>query len=142
MAQVTIAKVVESSSSLVLRVDLLSDGTGELKNYVILSPSGLVPPKTNNIPAFRLLQVWYGMVWFDVTIKTGTVTPAVIWTLARDCASHVDFRHFGGLIDPVVYTNPLAVDTGILTFSTNGFLPVGSAGSLVLEIGKTSRASA
>ena len=82
------------------------------------------------------------MVWFDVTFKTGTITPAVLWTLARDCDSYVDFRHFGGLIDPVVYTLPLAVDTGILTISTNGFLPIGSAGSIVLEIVKTNQASA
>lgn len=142
MAQVTVKKIVEGPSQLLLRVDLLSDGTGELKNQPILSPSDLVPPKTNNIPAFRIMQIWYGMVWFDVTFKTGTITPAVLWTLARDCDSYVDFRHFGGLIDPVVYTLPLAVDTGILTISTNGFLPIGSAGSIVLEIVKTNQASA
>src|ERR1035437_9848155 len=120
MAQVTVRKVVEGQSQLVLRVDLLSDGTGELRNYVILSPSDLNPVMPNNIPAFRLTQAWYGMVWFDVTFKAGIVTPSTLWTLARDGANHIDFRSFGGLIDPAVYSNPLPDDSGKLTISTNG----------------------
>ena len=141
MAQVTVRKVVEGQSHLVLRVDLLSDGTGELANYVILSPSDLNPSMPNSIPAFRLMQAWYGMVWFDVTIGVGTVLPAPLWTLARDCDSHVDFRSFGGLIDPNVYNVQPPDDNGKLTFSTNGFAVVGSAGSIVLELRKTNQAS-
>lgn len=142
MSQVTITKVVEGSSHLVLRVDLLSDGTGELENYVILSPSDLSPPFPNNVPAFRIMQVWYGLVWFNVTFKAGTIVPSVLWTLARDCDSHTDFRSFGGLIDTAVYTNPLEDDNGKLTISTSNFAPVGSAGSIVLELRKTNQVSA
>lgn len=141
MSQVVVRKVTEGSSSLVLRVDLLSDGTGELENYVILSPSDLNPAMPNDIPAFRLMQAWCGMVWFDFTLKAGTVIPATIWTFARDCDNHVDFRSFGGLIDPNAYNNPPSDDNGKLTISTNDFNIVGSAGTIVLELRKTNQAS-
>ena len=141
MSQVTIRKIVEGQAHLVLRVDLLSDGTGELKNYVILSPSDLNPPMPNDIPAFRIMQMWYGCVWFDFTLKAGTVMPAMLWTVARDCDSHVDFRCFGGLIDPNVYNMPPSDDSGRLTISTNGFTSAGSVGSIVIELRKTNQAS-
>jgi len=141
MGQVLVRKVNEGSSHVVIRVDLLSDGTGELENYVILSPSDLRPPFRNVIPAFRVRQMWYGMVWFDITLKTGTIVPTVLWTIARDCDSHVDFRSFGGLLDAAVYSNPTPDDDGKLSISTNGFAPVGSAGSLVIELAKTNQAS-
>lgn len=142
MGQVTVQKVVEGQSHLVLRVDLAGDGTGELENYVILSPMDLNPPKRDVIPAFRIMQIWYGMVWFDVTFKAGSVVPRTLWALARDCDSHVDFRSFGGLIDPVAYTSPTADDDGKLLMSTNGFNVAGSAGTIVLELRKTNQASA
>lgn len=142
MGQVTVRKVVEGPSQITIRVDMLSDGTGELENYVILSPEDLVPrPVPLNIPAFRLTQAWYGTVWFDVTVKVGTVIPSPIWTFARDTGPHVDFRSFGGLIDPAVYSNPLPDDDGKLTISTNDFNVAGSIGTLVLELRKTNQAS-
>jgi hypothetical protein len=141
MGQVTVSKVVEGPSHIVIRVDLASDGTGELSDYVVLSPTDLIPRVKNNVPAFRLMQVWSSMIWFDVVLKVGVVTPSVLWTLARDTDNHVDFRSFGGLVDPIVYTNPLAADDGKLTISTNDFLQVGSRGVLVLELRKTNQAS-
>ena len=142
MGQVVVRKVTEGPSHLVLRVDLAGDGTGELVDYVILSPLDLNPPLRNVVPAFRIMQIWYGMVWFDVTIKAGTVVPSVLWTLARDCDSHTDFRSFGGLIDPAVYGPASPDDDGKLTLSTSGFAVAGSAGTLVLELRKTNQASA
>ena len=142
MAQVTVRKVVEGQSHLVLRVDLLSDGTGELTDYVILSPSDLNPAKPNNIPAFRIMQVWCGLVGFSLTLKTGTLAPSVLWTLSSSHDSHVDFRSFGGLIDAAVYDNPPSDDDGKLTISTSSFGIAGTAGSFVLELRKTNQASA
>ena len=141
MAQVTVRKIVEGQSHLVLRVDLLSDGTGELNDYVILSPSDLVQSFPNNRPAFRLMQVWYGFAEFDVTLKTGTLLPGVLWTMARAADSHTDFRSFGGLVDPKVYDNPPAADDGKLTVSTIGFATAGSIGTFVLELRKTNQAT-
>lgn len=142
MGQVTVTKIVEGPGHLVIKVDLLSDGTGELDNYVILSPSDLVPPRPNNAPAFRIMQVWYGMVWFDVTLKAGTINSKVLWTLARDADSHTDFRSFGGLVDTAAYNSPPSDTDGKLTISTNDFNVIGSAGSLVIELRKTNQASA
>ena len=108
---------------------------------MILSPSDLNPRMPDNIPAFRLMQVWYGLVWFDVTFKTGVIIPTPIWTLARDCDSHTDFRSFGGLIDRAAYDKPPSDDNGKLTISTNGFAVAGSRGTLVLELRKTNQAT-
>ena len=137
MAQVTTVKVVEGNAHLVIRFNFLSDGTGELVNYPLLAPSELFPPRPNNKPAFRIMQAWYGMVWFDMTLQAGTLMPVTLWTLARDCDSHTDFRCFGGILDQNVYAVPSSDDNGILTVTTNGFQPLGSAGTLVLELRKT-----
>lgn len=142
MAQVTIIKVVEGPSNITIRVNLLSDGSGELVNYPILAASDLNPPFPNKSPSFRLAQAWYGMVWFDATLSTGTLSPVTLWTFARDCDSHVDFRSFGGLVDQNVYLNPPVVDDGILLLSTNNFATTGSQGTLVLSLVKTNTVSA
>lgn len=138
MAQVTTIKVVEGDSNLVLRVNLQSDGSGELVNYPLLSPSDLNPPRQNNAPAFRITQLWWGLVWFDVTFSTGTLSPVDLWTIARDSQAHVDFRSFGGLVDQNVYSSPPVVDDGVLLLSTNGFAVPGSRGSIVIRLSKTS----
>jgi hypothetical protein len=136
MPQVTPIKVTESDSYLTIRFNLLSDGSGELVNVPILAPADLVPPRKNNQPAFRILEAWYGMVWFDFTLSTGSLAPVDIWTFARDCDSHIDFRRFGGPIDQNVYASPPVVDDGVLMISTNGFV-AGSRGSVILCLAKT-----
>lgn len=141
MSQVTITKVVEGDSHLVARFDFLSDGvTGELDKYVILSPSDLIPPRKNNATAFRIVQVWYGLARFDIVFGYGTLTPRPCWTLARDCDSHTDFRCFGGIMDYA--TAPPSDVDGKLWVTTIGFAPVGSSGTVVLELRKTNTASA
>lgn len=137
MAQVTTQKVVEGSSHLVIRINLLSDGSGELINYPILSPSDLKPPRKNNKPTFRIMQAWYGLVWFDVTVYAGTLVPVTLWTFARDCDSHIDFRSFGGVLDQNVYSVPPSDDSGILNITTNGFAQLNSQGTIVLELRET-----
>lgn len=141
MAQVTVIKTVEGPSNIIIRVTMLSDGTGELVNYPILAGADLDPSRLGVRPLFNIRQAWYSMVWFDFTLYAGTTFPAPLWTFARDCDSHIDFRSFGGILDPNVYLKPPPVDDGVLTISTNNFAPVGSQGSLVLEIQKTNYAS-
>ena len=81
MAQVTTRKVVEGLNNLVLHVFMQSDGvSGELSNYVLLSPSDLEPP-LKALPTFRIMQIWYSMVWFDITFLFGGATPRPVWTL-------------------------------------------------------------
>ena len=137
MAQVTTVKVTESDSSLVLRVNLLSDGSGELVNFPFLSPSDLNPPRPPNAPTFRIMELWYGAVWFDFTLLAGTLSPVVLWTVARDCDSHNCFEEFGGILDQNVYASPPVVDDGALLISTNGFAQAGSQGTIVLRLRKT-----
>ena len=133
MAQVAVTKIVEGPSNIIIRATFLGDGTGELTNQVILSPSDLLPPRRNIKPAFRISQLWYGLVWFDVTLGFGTLQPNQVWTIARDCDSHCDFRSFGGLSDET--TQPPGDMNGQLWVSTNGLL-LGSQGSIVLELRK------
>jgi len=134
MPQVTVTKLVEGDAHVVIRVDMLGTLPGELTNYVILSPSDLSPPRKNTANTFRIMQLWYGCVWFDVVLGFGTLSPQLVWTIARDCDSHNDFRSFGGLLD---YNKTPPVDEdGRLWLSTNGF-GVGSKGNLVIELRKT-----
>lgn len=135
MPQVTVDKIVEGAASLILRVNLLNDdSSGELSNHVIVSPSDCSPALPNTKPAFRIMQVWYGLVWFDVSLSFGTLQPVPIWTLARDTNNHIDFRSFGGLVD--TRKIPPADENGKLTITTNGFSTLGAQGSFVIELRK------
>ena len=133
MAQVTVTKMVEGPSNIIIKLGILGDGTGELSNQVVLSPSDLIPARRNIKPAFRISQLWYGMVWFDVTLGFGTLIPVPVWTIARDSDSHTDFRSFGGLTDES--TQPPGDQNGELWVSTNG-LVLGSQGSIIIELRK------
>jgi hypothetical protein len=135
MAQVTTRKVVEGLNNLVLHVFMESDGlSGELDNYVLLSPADLIPPLPATKPTFRIMRVWYSMVWFDITFKYGGLQPRPVWTLARDAANYLDFRSFGGISD--YGTEPPSDQTGKLLISTNGFAAAGSQGSMTIEFRK------
>lgn len=137
MAQVTVIKAVEGPSTIVIRVNLVSDGSGELVNVPILAPLDCVPtPQANVTPAFNIRQAWWGFVWFDVTIFSGTLAPSQIWTFARDTENHIDFRSFRGMLDQNAYITPPVVDNGILNITTNNFGTLGSQGTLVLELQK------
>ena len=134
MSQVTVKKVVEGSSSVIIRVDFNGDGSGELVNQIILSPSDLVPVRLNNKPAFRIMQVWYGLVLFDLFVGFGGVTPEYVWTFGKDTGTHVDFRSFGGLVDNT--TSPPSDTSGGIVLSTNGFTTTGARGNVVMELKK------
>lgn len=136
MSQVTVVKAVEGEKHVIIRLYLQSDGSGELVNYPFFSPSDCNPPLSNNQPTFRLMQLWASSVWFDASFSAGTLVPVPLWTHAKDCDFHVDFRAFGGIWDQNVYVTPPPDDMGVLTITTNGFAPLGSRGSFVLELRK------
>ena len=145
MPQVSVRKLVEGASHVVIRVDMLNDdSSGELTQQVILAPADCSPPlPASNIylrqPAFRIMQLWYGCVWFDVVLGMNTLQPKACWVIAKDCDSHNDFRSFGGLVDPIFYEPPpyLQEDSdGKLWISTNGFNVLGSTGTVVIELRK------
>lgn len=132
MAQVTTRVITESDSYVTLLVNLSSDGTGELENEVLFTPAEASPPMLPR-PAFRIWQVWYQMVWFDVELTFAGIEPQPALTLARDTENYMDLRQFGGLIDTV--DNPPLDKNGNLLISTNGFV-LGSKGTLVLQLRK------
>ena len=137
MAQVTTTKLVEGPSTVIVKVDLLNnDNTVELEDFVFFSPSDLSPLLPNGKPAFRIMQIWYDFSSFDLTIKSGSVTPYTFWTFSKDTTNHIDFRSFGGLTDPTTHAAPPADVSGKLTISTKGFNPAGSLGSFILELRK------
>ena len=136
MSQVSVAKITESESNIVISVQIQGDGTGELNKFVILSPSDLVPSRPNNDATFRILEIWYGLAWFDVVLGFGTVLPQQAWTLARDGQNHICLEEFGGMLDPNALITPPPDDNGRLWISTNG-LVLGSKGSMALELRKT-----
>lgn len=132
MTQVTITKIVEGENHLVFRMNFLGDGSGELTNEVVLSPSDLVPTRENNKPCFRIMQVWYGL-GFDATFGYGTLQPEAVLTITKNSGSHTDFRSFGGLRDKD--TVPPGDENGKLWVITTG-LTAGARGLVVLELRK------
>lgn len=136
MPQVTTTKIVEGEAHVVIKVDMVADGSGELFNFPFFWPSDCNPVRPNNRPAFRIQQIWAGLVWFDIAIASSSFQPYPLWTFARDCDSHVDFRSFGGIYDMDALVNPTPVNDGALVMSTNGFDVAGSQGTVVLEIRK------
>ena len=131
---ITTRKLVEGKTTLLLHVTLESDGLqGELNNEIIISPSDLIPALPA-LPALRIMQLWYQMSWFDVVLKYGGAVPRQVLTLTRDTGNHIDFRFFGGLSD--VPTVPPSDMNGKLLVSTNGYSPLGSVGTIILELKK------
>ena len=134
MAQVVITKLDEGPANLVLHVLLQSDGaSGELVNELIISPAMLDPPLDAS-PHLIVMEVWYGMVWFDITLLWGDLVPRPFLVLSRDSGEHSDYHRFGGLPDKG--QSPPAGENGNLLISTNGFGQAGSQGSLVIEFRK------
>ena len=147
MPQVTVKKTAEAASHVIIRVDLLNDDSqpAELNKWVIFTADMCSPPLPINnprmaMPTFRIMQMWYGMVWFDFTVGFGTLQPEIGWTVSRDCDSHIDFRSFGGVVDPAVYDTPAGAppddDNGAIWLSTNGFANQGAQGSIIMDLKK------
>jgi hypothetical protein len=111
-----------------------SDGvSGELEDYVLLTPADLEPPLAAN-PALRIQRVWYSFNQFDATLKFGGIAPMPVWVLARASNTEFDFTRFGGISD--YNTVPPADKNGQLLISTTGYGPLGAQGSLVFEFRK------
>lgn len=132
------------SKTLLLHVYLESNGSdGELDKYVLADPELYDSVFTNRIiqrnMKLTLTQVWYSFNWFDGLISFDQLNPVPCWLLPRDASNYADFRYFGGLAHRVVdpQTNQVNDRTGKLLLSTSGFAPLGSTGTMVLEIRKS-----
>ena len=128
------------SKSLIVHVYLESDGVeGELTNYVLIDPDVDYPEdlgSRNPRPVVR--QVWHSFGWFDGLLSFDDLVPAPSWLLQRDSASYSDFRYFGGIKER--YEDPDTKEgsdrTGKVLLTTTDFAPLGSTGTMVLEIWK------
>ena len=110
-------------------VYLESDGVeGELTNLVLLDPRADLSPVADQV---SILQIWYSFAWFDGLLTFDDLVPYPSWSLNRDAGNYLDFRYFGGLKDRAGIDH-----TGKLFFSTTGFTPVGSKGTVVIEVKK------
>ena len=138
----TILKTVlqNGSKSLILHLYLESDGNeGELTNYVIFDPrTDLDEGAATRHPRPVVRQIWHSFAWFDGLLAFDDLVPAPSWLLQRDSASYTDLRYFGGIKER--YIDPKDKDssdrTGKVLLTTTDFAPLGSMGTLVLEIWK------
>jgi hypothetical protein len=138
----TIKKTIlqNGSKSLIMHIYLESDGNeGELVNYPIVDPDTDYDQNRgprNARPVVR--QVWHSFAWFDGLLAFDDLVPAPSWLLQRDSASYTDLRFFGGIKER--YVAPQDKDssdrTGKVLLTTTDFAPLGSTGTLVLEIWK------
>lgn len=135
VAQVTTEVVTEGPSSLVLRVGLLSDGTGELVNFPFWTSAASTPPLPPSSVHYVIRQIWYGLAGFDAVLSQDVITPVPIWTLVRNMGVYQDFRFFGGF--RLNKTIPPFDSSGGLLLSTNNFgLQPGSFGHFILDLQK------
>lgn len=128
------------SKSLLLHIYLESDGNeGELVNYPIFDPrTDLDEGVAIRYARPTVRQIWHSFAWFDGLLSFDDLIPSPSWVLHRDAASYTDLRYFGGIKER--YTEPKdkasSDRTGRVLLSTNDFAPLGSQGTMVLEIWK------
>jgi hypothetical protein len=133
------------SKSIVFFVYMESDGNeGELVNYPIIDPAkDYVDENGNQLAGSKdirpvVTQVWHSFSWFDALLSFDALTPAPSWFLARDASNYVDLRYFGGLKERfTIPQDKFSSDrTGKLLITTSGFAPLGSMGTMVIELRK------
>ena len=141
MANKIIKTILQNGSkSLIMHIYLESDGNeGELVNYPIVDPEVDYPEdlgSRNPRPVVR--QIWSSLAWFDGLLSFDDLVPAPSWLIQRDGPGYTDLRYFGGLKER--YEEPDNKDgsdrTGKVLLTTTDFAPLGSTGTIVLEIWK------
>lgn len=146
--KVTKTILMNGTKSVIAQYYFESDGVaGELQNYILIDTqtlqdepredfSGYSPQPTVTL---RLSQVWWGFSWFDGMLSyTDPTGPSPFWVLPRDNTNYMDFRYFDGIPDGVIMG--IAQQDQAWTqvaFSTNGFAPAGSVGTMVVEFRKS-----
>ena len=138
---VTKTVIANGSKSVILHVYLESDGNeGELVNYPIFDPADDLPEGDLN-PMGRLTvrQVWHSFSWFDGLLTFDELSPIPSWNFARDGDQYSDFRYFGGIKERYegVKDKDANDRTGKLLLTTTDFAPLGSIGTMVIEIGRS-----
>ena len=129
----------DGSKSFLLHVYLESDGNeGELVNYVLIDPAVDYAILGGKDIRPVLTQVWYGNSWFDTLLSFDDLIPAPSWNLPRDGGGYYDLRYFGGIKDRFIDPNDKTSSdrTGRILVSTTDFAPLGSVGTMVLELRK------
>lgn len=129
---ITKTVIARGPKNFVVHAFLEQDGVdqGELNNAVLIDP--VEDLKIKKGAQLRLVEAWYSLAWFDLTLKFQGLVPRPIWTFTRDVSNHIDFTAIGGLADRAAQSPPLSDDTGRVLISTNGFAQLGSQGTLVL----------
>lgn len=138
MANRIVKTVVQDGTKyLILHTYLESDGNeGELVNYPLIDP--LVDYAILGSKYIRpvVRQIWHSFSWFDALLAFDDLVPAPSWVLARDTHNYTDLRYFSGIKEKFIDPNNRSSSdrTGRILLSTNGFAPLGSMGTMVLEI--------
>ena len=141
MANIVIkTPIVHGSKTLVYHFYLESDGNeGELVNYPLIDPAVDFPDD----PAFKdirpiVTQIWHSFSWFDGLLAFDDLVPAPSWNLPRDGDNYTDLRYFGGLKDRFIdpKDKKSSERTGKILLTTTDFAPLGSIGTLIIELRK------
>lgn len=129
MSNIVKTKLSDGPQKAIFEFYIENDGIEtELQNYVLVDP--LVDFDTP-VDQMTLLQVWYSFSWFDGLLSFDDLVDTPSWMLTRDAGGYFDFRYFGGIKDRSGIDH-----TGKLFLTTNGFSPLGSIGTLIVEIKK------
>lgn len=132
MSNVVSKRVIIDGTKAVVYIYLESDGVeGELTNYVLIDPRVDLATTWKEGGHMSVTQIWHSFSGFDALIKFADLNPVPSWNLTSGSINYSDFRYFGGLIDVS------GIDTGgKVLLSTRNFAPVGTIGTLVIELKK------
>ena len=120
---VNIEKVIDGSSVVVIKVDIVGDGSGE-ESIVIYDTSTFL----NTTARKKITQMQYCLNGFSAALIWDGTVPKQIVTLVENFYEHPNFEWFGG-----INNSKVTVPNGDISIVTSG-LGAGDRGDLVLEI--------
>ena len=131
MSAIVKTKISDGPSKAVYQFYLESGVQGELENEVLLDPTLDFDPPLTDKDQITINQIWYSFSWFDALLTFDALEKFPSWVLTRDSENYFDFRYFGGLKDRSGIDS-----TGKLFLTTTGFAPIGSTGTIIIEVKK------
>jgi hypothetical protein len=113
----------------IVKVTILSDGSGEITKGIIYDASAFANDHQNN----KLMRITYHLNGFEGTLYWDASTDVQMMNLSLDHPDDVNYCYTGGLIN-----NAGSGKTGDILLSTSGLAaaPAGSTGEIVLYVKK------
>jgi hypothetical protein len=126
---VTITKILPGNYRSQFHIFLLSDGlSGELSDEVIIDPVADLGIDSSKRLAIEFITFNLAGFTARVEFDSGLVEDTMLWVLPEQANGHVEFDHWGGLID-----QSGSDGSGKIQLTTTGFTTAGDQGSILIQ---------